>query len=220
MTHEQVKNAILEEKLVVLYRNVPVEKMAEASRALVRGGVRLLEITFNQKSADPDAEYKQALQTVRQAVGEDLILGAGTVMTEKQVETVAEAGGLFILAPNTNEKVIRRARELGLVMIPGAMTPTEVAAAWEYGADIVKLFPADDLGYHYIWNLSGPLGHIPLICTGGVNPDTIPEFLGHGASGVGTGVSILKRELLAADDYEGIEKLARAHVEAIRRCGK
>jgi Entner-Doudoroff aldolase len=172
----------------------------------IKKGILIAGIIRNRKTVIP--------------VGDDMILGAGTVMTEKQVETVAEAGGLFILAPNTNEKVIRRARELGLVMIPGAMTPTEVAAAWEYGADIVKLFPADDLGYHYIWNLSGPLGHIPLICTGGVNPDTIPEFLGHGASGVGTGVSILKRELLAADDYEGIEQLARAHVDAIRNFKK
>lgn len=116
-----------------------------------------------------------------------------------------------------DEDVIRKARALDLVVIPGAMTPTEIAYAWKLGADIVKLFPADDLGYHYIWNIRGPLKHIPLLCTGGVNPETIPEFLKHGASGVGTGVSVMKKELLAANDFDGIEKLARAHVDAVKK---
>ena len=216
MTHEDVKALILKEKLVVLYRGVPVEKMAEAAKALVRGGVKLLEITFNQTAADPAGDYKKAIDTVRKAVGDQLLLGAGTVLTVDQVQAVYEAGGQFILSPNTSEKVIRKTRELGMVSVPGAMTPSEIVNAWDWGADMVKLFPADDLGYHYIWNIRGPLPHIPLLCTGGVNPETIPQFLSHGAGGVGTGISILKKELLAADDFDGIEKLARAHVQAVQ----
>lgn len=111
--------------------------------------------------------------------------------------------------------MIRLTRQLGMVSVPGAMTPSEIVAAWNAGADIVKLFPADDLGYHYIWNLRGPLPHIPLLASGGVNPRTIPQFLAQGVSAVGTGVSIVDRKLLAAGDYDGIEALARAHVDAI-----
>lgn len=218
MTHEEVKNLILSEKLVVLLRRVPQEKLGKVSEALVRGGVKLLEITFDQQADDPGALFTRSLEIVREAVGSRLCLGAGTVLTPEQAETAAAVGAKFVLSPNTDPRVIARTRELGMVSVPGAMTPSEVAAAWNYGADIVKLFPADDLGCHYIWNLRGPLPHIPLLATGGVNPRTIPEFLKHGVSAVGTGVSIIDRALLEAGDYNGIEELARAHVNAVAEC--
>ena len=215
MKHEDVKNQILTRKLVVLFRRVPLEQMAEVSRALVRGGVKLLEVTFDQAAEDPAALYTRSLEIVREAVGDQLCLGAGTVLTTDQVRAARAAGAEFILAPNTDPKVIALTRELDMVSIPGAMTPSEIVAAWNAGADIVKLFPADDLGYHYIWNIRGPLPHIPLIATGGVNPRTIPEFLKHGVNAVGTGVSIIDRDLLKAGDYAGIEALAREHVKAV-----
>ncbi|MGN1000194.1 MAG: bifunctional 4-hydroxy-2-oxoglutarate aldolase/2-dehydro-3-deoxy-phosphogluconate aldolase [Faecousia sp.] len=215
MRHEEVKNRILTEKLVVLFRRVPLEQMAEVSKALVRGGVKLLEVTFDQQAEDPAALYTRSLEIVREAVGDELCLGAGTVLTPEQVRAAKAAGAEFILAPNTDPQVISLTRELGMVSVPGAMTPSEIVAAWNCGADIVKLFPADDLGYHYIWNIRGPLPHIPLLATGGVNPRTIPEFLKHGVNAVGTGVSIIDRELLKAGDYAGIEELARAHVNAV-----
>lgn len=214
--HDEVKNLIFQEKLIVIFRRVPADKVGKLAQALVRGGIKLLEVTFDQQAEDPAADYKNALSEIRASVGDQLTLGAGTVLTPAQVIAAYEAGAEYIISPNTNKKVVELSRELGLVSIPGAMTPTEIAAAWEYGADIVKLFPADDLGYHYIWNIKGPLPHIPLLATGGINPQTIPEFLKQGVSGVGTGVSIVDRTMLANDDYDGIEKLARAHVEAIQ----
>lgn len=216
MTREEVKQLIFEEKLIVLFRRVPVEKMADLAKALVRGGVKLLEVTFDQEAEDPATLYAQSLETIREAVGDALCLGAGTVLTETQVRAAKAAGATFVLAPNTSRKVIELTRQLDMVSIPGAMTPTEIVDAWEYGADIVKLFPADDLGYHYIWNIRGPLPHIPIITTGGVNPQTIPEFLGYGASAVGTGVSIVDRNMLSVGDFTGIEELARQHVQAVR----
>ena len=215
MIQEQVKDFILQEKLVVLFRRVPVEKMGELAKALVRGGVKILEVTFDQEAENPSALYAQSLRAIRDAVGDALCLGAGTVLTVEQVYAAKEAGAQFILSPSTDHKVIQKTKELGMVSIPGAMTPSEIVAAWNAGADIVKLFPADDLGYHYIWNIRGPLPHIPLIATGGVNPQTIPEFLKRGINAVGTGVSIINRDMLQAGDYAGIEALARAHVQAI-----
>ena len=102
-----------------------------------------------------------------------------------------------------------------MASIPGAMTPSEIKRAYALGADIVKLFPADDLGYHYIQNLNGPLPHIPIMATGGVNPETIPEFLSRGMVAVGTGITIFRPDLVATEDYEGIKALAAAHIAAI-----
>ncbi len=220
MNQEQVKNLILEEQLVVLFRRVPLEKMGELAKTLVRGGVKILEVTFDQQAADPLALFSESLRVIRDAVGDALCLGAGTVLTEKQVRAAKEAGSRFIISPCTKEKIITLTKELDMVSIPGAMTPTEIVDAWDYGADIVKLFPADDLGYHYIWNIRGPLPHIPLMATGGVNPQTIPEFLSRGVNAVGTGVSIVDREMLENGNYEGIEALARQHVEAVASCRK
>ena len=215
MNHEEVKSLLLDKKLVVIVRRIPVEQIGRVSEALVRGGVKLLEVTFDQQSQDPAADYARSIEQVRHAVGDALCLGAGTVLSCGQVRTAREAGAEFILSPNTDIDVIRLTRQLGMVSVPGAMTPSEIVTAWNAGADIVKLFPADDLGYHYIWNIRGPLPHIPLLATGGVNPETIPQFLAQGVSAVGTGVSIVDRQLLAAGDYDGIEALARAHVDAI-----
>lgn len=215
MNPNQVKAGILSEKLVVLFRRVPLDQMGELAKALVRGGVKYLEVTFDQEAENPAQLYDQSIRTIREAVGDALCLGAGTVLNTEQVRAAREAGAEFVLSPSTDREVIAATKELGMVSIPGAMTPSEIVYAWNCGADIVKLFPADDLGYHYIWNIRGPLPHIPLIATGGVNPETIPEFLKHGINAVGTGVSIVNREMLNQGNYAGIEALARAHVQAI-----
>lgn len=215
MNHEEVKQLLLDKKLVVIFRKVPFDQIGQVAEALVRGGVRLLEVTFDQQSQDPAADYARSIERIRCAVGDALCLGAGTVLSCSHARAAREAGAEFILSPNADANVIRLTRQLGMVSAPGAMTPSEIVAAWNAGADIVKLFPADDLGYHYIWNLRGPLPHIPLLASGGVNPQTIPQFLAQGVSAVGTGVSIVDRKLLAAGDYSGIEALARAHVDAI-----
>lgn len=217
MEQQQVKEFILREKLVVLFRRVPVEKMAALAKTLVQGGVKLLEVTFDQEAPDPAALFQQSVRTVREAVGDALCIGAGTVLTTEQVRAAKEAGAQYIISPSSDEKIIALTKELGMVSIPGAMTPTEIVGAWNAGADIVKLFPADDLGYHYIWNIRGPLPHIPLMATGGINPDTIPEFLSRGINAVGTGVSIINREMLDKGDYAGIEALARQHVQAVEK---
>ena len=216
MTTQEVKQLFLDEKLVAICRTLPTEKLGNVAKALVKGGVKILEITIDQMAQDPAAVLKEAMQTVRDAVGDQLCLGCGTVLNCEQLQMAYDAGAVFYLSPNFKADVVKKAKEMGLVAIPGALTPTEIVDAWEAGADIVKLFPADDMGYHYIWNLKGPLPHIPLLASGGVNPDTIPTYLEYGVAAVGTGVSIINRDMLAADDYEGIAQLARKHVDAVK----
>ena len=220
MNAKEVKELFLTEKLVVIARTIPTEKLGDVAKALVAGGVKILEVTFDQLAEDPAKEYKKSLDAVRAAVGDQLCLGAGTVLNCQQLMDAYNAGAKFYLSPNMKTDVIKLAKELGMVAIPGAMTPTEIVDAYDAGADIIKLFPADDLGYHYIWNLRGPLPHIPLLASGGVNPDTIPKFLDQGVSAVGTGMSVIDRNLVNANDFEGIENLARIHVEIIRNYQK
>lgn len=216
MTQQEVKELFLKEKLVAICRTLPTEKLGNVAKALVKGGVKILEITIDQMAEDPAAVIKEAMQTVRDAVGDQLCLGCGTVLNCEQLQMAVDAGAVFYLSPNFKADVVKKAKELGLVAIPGALTPSEIVEAWEAGADIVKLFPADDMGYHYIWNLKGPLPHIPLLASGGVNPETIPVYLQYGVAAVGTGVSIINRDMLAADDYEGIAQLAKKHVDAVK----
>lgn len=219
MTAQEVKDLFLKEKLVAICRTLPTEKLGNVAKALVKGGVKILEITIDQMAEDPAAVIKEAMQTVRDAVGDQLCLGCGTVLNCEQLQMAVDAGAVFYLSPNFKADVVKKAKEMGLVAIPGALTPSEIVNAWEAGADIVKLFPADDMGYHYIWNLKGPLPHIPLLASGGVNPETIPTYLEYGVAAVGTGVSIINRDMLAADDYEGIAQLAKKHVDAIKNFG-
>lgn len=216
MTAQEVKALFLKEKLVAICRTLPTEKLGSVAKALVSGGVKILEITIDQTAEDPASVIKDAMDTVRNAVGDQLCLGCGTILNCEQLQMAVDAGAKFYLSPNFKEDVVKKAKEMGIVAIPGALTPTEIVNAWEAGADIVKLFPADDMGYHYIWNLKGPLPHIPLLASGGVNPDTIPTYLEYGVAAVGTGVSIINRDMLAEDDYEGIANLARKHVDAIK----
>lgn len=217
MATERIKQLLGEKRLVVLFRNVPMEQMAEVSKALVRGGIKILEITFDQTKDDPSIAFKKSYDIIKDAVGDALCLGAGTVLNVEQVQAAYEAGAEFIVSPNTNKAVIELTKKLGMLSVPGALTPTEITYAWDCGADMVKLFPADDMGFHYIWNIRGPLPHIPMMATGGVNQETIPKFLECGINCVGTGISIVDRKMLADGDYEGIERLACEHVAAVEK---
>lgn len=219
MTATEVKELFFKEKFLVLSRTMPTEKLGNVAKALVRGGVKLMEITIDQLAEDPAQVIKEAMQAVRDAVGDAIVLGCGTVLNCQQLQWAYDAGAKFYLSPGFKPDVVKMAKELGMVAIPGAMTPSEIIDAWDAGADIVKLFPADDLGYHYIWNIRGPLPHIPLLASGGVNPDTIPKFLEKGVVAVGTGMSVISRDLVINDDYDAIEALARKHVEVIASCG-
>ena len=211
-----VMDLIRKEKLVIIARGIPAEKLVPAAQAMHEAGIALLESTFDHSLPDPISDNAQKLKALIDAMGGKMTVGAGTVLTVREVQAAFDAGCGYVISPSTNPEVIAETKRLGMLSIPGAMTPTEVARAWDLGADMVKLFPADDLGVHYIKNIRAPLPHIPLMATGGVDPATIPEFLQAGINALGTGITVLRRELVEAEDYAGIAALARAHVEAVR----
>ena len=204
-------------RFMVLARGVPRDVLVKGVAAIAEAGVTLFESTFDHRRDDCVAENAEKIAALVAALGGRMAIGAGTVLSVEEVRAAREAGASFIVSPDSDPAVIAETKRLGMASIPGAMTPTEIKRAWSLGADVVKLFPADDLGYHYIQNLKGPLPHIPLMATGGVNPQTIPEFLSRGITAVGTGITVFRPDLVAAEDYEGIKELARKHVEAVRR---
>ena len=219
MTHEQVLARIQEEKLVAILRGVPMDRIDGVVGALVRGGVKVLEFTFDH--AEPDC-VKANAEKIRRTVekfGDQVLVGCGTTLTVEEVEAAYNAGACLMISPNVDEAVIRRAKELNMVAMPGALTPTEIVAAYNMGADIVKLFPAGELGLGYIKAVRGPLKHIPMSAVGGVKPENVGEYLDAGVCGFGVGGPLVLAKAVKSGDDAAIEERAKAFTDAIKAWG-
>ena len=210
-----MNNYIKEHGLIVIFRGVELSKIPAVAKALYDGGARIVEVAFNPSDCDTVKKTTDIIKKIYETMGDKLMVGAGTVISKEYVDAAYNAGAKFIFSPNTDTEIIRYTKELGLVSIPGAFTPSEVMTAYNAGADIIKMFPItkDDIGY--LVNITRPLSHIPFICVGGTNPDTIEAFIKAGAKGVGTGISILKPELIEKEDYAEITSLTKQHLEKI-----
>ena len=214
---ETVSRAVEKYKLVAILRGVPEEKLVKVAQALYDGGVRLLEITYSPDGSVSDEETARCIGLlVKEFVGR-MYIGAGTVLTREQVRLTKEAGGLFIISPNVDEAVIRETCALGLVSMPGALTPTEICNAHSFGADFVKLFPAGDMGVGYVKSVKAPLSHIKMLAVGGINEKTIASYLRTGVCGFGIGSNIVSKKMVDENDYQGITALAREFVAAIEK---
>ena len=143
-------------------------------------------------------------------------VGAGTVTSVELVELAAKAGAKYIISPDTNVDVIRRTRELGLVSLPGALTPSEITTAYNNGADFVKLFPIADMGASYVKAVRAPLGHIDMLAVGGVNDKNLKSFLDAGVCGAGIGGNLVNKAWIAAGEYEKITEIARTYVSIVK----
>lgn len=207
---------LLDNKLVVIARKMPHEKIENCVNAVIEGGVRFIESTFDQSDKDCIKKNQFCISKMVEVSNGRAFIGAGTVLNVDQVRAAYEAGAKYIISPNTNKKVIEETLKLGMISIPGAMTPTEIEKAYSYGAHIVKIFPTDDTSANYIKNILYPLSHIPLMTAGGVNPQTIPLFYEAGAVAFGTGITILRPDLVQNNDFDGIVKLAKEHVDVIK----
>lgn len=201
---------ILKNKVVAIVRCVYGDDLLHLAGAFVKGGVRLIECTFDQKDPCCVEKTSEAIGMLRNNLGDEMMYGAGTVLTVDQVEAAYNAGAKFIISPNVNSGVIKRTKELGMVSIPGAMTPTEILTAHELGADIVKLFPATTLGFQYIKDILAPITHVKLMATGGVTEDNFGEYLKLGFVGAGISGRLSDKKLIAAHDWNSIAVRAEA----------
>ena len=204
-----------EKKLISIVRGVPTEKITKIADAIYRGGFHFMEITFDQSGKTPHAVTAEQIRIVREAFDGRLHVGAGTVMTEAQRKLAAAAGAEDIISPNVNVEIIRATKAAGLLSIPGAFTPSEIVTAYEAGADFVKLFPADCVDLHYIKAIRAPINHIPLLAVGGVTPENLGAYLKAGMAGAGIGSALVKKEDVAADNFDAIAARAARYVAVV-----
>ena len=215
MTREEVLARIKKEKLVAILRGVPMDRIDGVVGALVRGGVRVLEFTFDHDEPDCVAANAAKIRRTVEKFGDQVLVGCGTALTVEEVEAAHDAGACLVISPNVDMAVIRRANQLDMVSMPGALTPTEIVAAYEMGADIVKLFPAGELGLGYIKAVRGPLKHIPMSAVGGVKPENVKDFLDAGVCGFGVGGQLVLSKAVKSGDDAAIEARAKEFTDAI-----
>ena len=175
-----------------------------------------MEITFNQKNPDSFKDTAAAIEGVSKKYEGKMYIGAGTVTTPELVEIAAKAGAKYIISPDTNVDVIKKTLELGLVSMPGALTPTDVLLAHRSGADFVKLFPVGILGTAYVKAICAPISHVKMLAVGGVNEDNAADFMKAGVVGVGVGGNLAKKDWIEAGEFYKITETARKLVENIK----
>jgi len=207
---------IEKEKIIVIVRGVAREKLIPMAKAMYRGGIRLIECTYDASGKISDEEIASNIEMLAERFDGKMTVGAGTVLTKKQVELTKEAGGKFIISPDTNPDIIAYTKELGLVSIPGALTPTEASSAHRAGADFIKVFPVNYMGAKYIKDLKAPLSHIRFLAVGGINVDNMREYLDAGACGVGVGSGIVNKKMIEEGDFDAVERFAREYTEKIK----
>ena len=205
---------ILQSRMIAVIRDISPQRIIPAAHALAEGGVVCLEVTFDSRSEEKSADTLRSITMLKEEFGDGIALGAGTVLSALHVREAAEAGAVYIISPGADQSVIRETKNLGLVSIPGALTPTEILNAWDWGADVIKLFPASVMGPDYIRAIKSPIRHIPLFAVGGVTPDNVKSFLDAGCDGVSAGGNLVDTKRIDAGDYAAIQGLARAYADA------
>ena len=214
-------NKFIEEHgLITIIRNIELVQIPNVVNALYDGGARVVEVAFNPSDPNTIEKTTAIIRRINEVMGDKLMVGAGTVISEEFLNAAFDAKEKFIFSPNTDIEIIKKTKEWGMISIPGALTPSEIMKAYNAGADLIKLFPITKNEIDYVINVTRPLSHIPFICVGGTNIDTIELFIKAGAKGVGTGISILKPELIDTNNYSEIAKLTKQHLEKIAEARK
>lgn len=215
MNNEMICN-LEKEKIIVIVRGVEKEKLLPLAEAMYSGGIRFLEITYSADGRISDEETAKNIKLLAENFENRMYIGAGTVLTEKQVELTKASGGRFIISPDVYPEVIKKTKELGMVSMPGAFSASEVMTAKRCGADFVKLFPVTNLGADYVKALRAPFPDIRLLAVGGICEENIKDYLNAGVYGFGIGSNIVSKELLEKEDYEAITLLAKKYVAAVK----
>ena len=202
---------VLDSGIVAIVRSPDSHQLVEVCRALADGGVTVVEITMTV----PDA--LDVVRAVRRALGDRLLLGAGTILDPETARAALLAGAEFLVAPTLNLDVIRLCQRYDKLVMPGAFTPTEILTAWEAGADIVKVFPADVVGPAFFKAVRAPLPQVKLMPTGGVDLTTAADFLKAGACCLGVGGQLVEPKAVAERNFDRIRELARQYVAVVKQ---
>ena len=199
-TAQRIAEGITEQKVFAIVRGVSVDDIEGVVKALLAGGIRLLEVTFEHNG--PMDNTLACVTKITEQYGDRLICGVGTALTVEQIHAAKKAGAKFVVSPNIDAEIIKLTKKLGMVSIPGALTPTEAVIADQAGADYVKLFPGGLFGIPYFKAVGEVLKSIKLIAVGGVNAANAKEFLDAGAVGVGIGGYLVSAKDLKTENLE------------------
>ncbi len=203
MTKLEQMHRIEECGIVGIIRANNSNELIEAAEAIQTGGINVIEITMTI----PDA--LRVITEVSTRFGNTVLIGVGSVLDSETARTAMLAGAEFVVSPVTKPEVIEICNRYGKVVIPGAFTPTEILTAWELGADYVKVFPSTVMGPSYIKDIKAPLPQIPLIPTGGINPENAAEYMSAGAAALGVGSFLVSRSLIEARDFNELTVRAK-----------
>jgi len=211
MEKQQVADLIRAEMFIPVVRVATTQEALAVADALKSGGAKLIEVTFTVRGA------LEVIRELKQRYWNEIVLGAGTVLNVESAHDALLAGAEFLVSPAFDVDVVRFARESNRLVIPGAMTPTEILNAWRAGADMVKVFPAGRLGGpDYIKSIRGPLPDIPLVPTGGVDLHTAASYIKAGAAALGIGGELVDKKAVAEKRFDMIIESTKAFIQAIR----
>jgi len=211
ITKDEVRRRITEIGIVPVVRASSPLEARIAIEAVCLGGIRVVEITMTVPGA------VDIIREVLKSHGPDLLVGAGTVLDAESARRCLDAGAQFLVSPGFDLKTVELANKEGVLVMPGSLTPTEIVAAWNAGADFVKVFPCGNVGGpKYIKALKGPLPQIPLIPTGGVTLENAAEFILAGSEALGIGGELVNTAALRAGRPELVTELARKFVEIVK----
>src|SRR5580698_5276021 len=211
MDKEQVAKRIIEIGIVPVVRATSAEKAMLAAEAVCRGGIPIVEVTMTVPRAI------EAISYLAKKLGDDVLIGAGTVLDAETAERCVSAGAEFIVSPGFDLETVKFANRRDKLIMAGALTPTEVIAAWKAGSDFVKIFPCGTVGgAKYIKALKAPLPQIPMVPTGGVNLHTAADFILAGAVALGIGGELVSASALESGDTASIVEAAQEFVAIVR----
>ncbi len=206
---------IINEKIIVIFRRIYGDQLLKTVKSLYEGGIRCVEVTFDQ--SDPEC-IKKTGDSIKLLSFHfpDMTIGAGTVITVEQLHSANDAKAKYIISPNTDEEIIKKTKELGLVSIPGATTPSEILRAHKHGADIVKIFPSNSLGLSYVKDLIGPINHVKFVVAAGITLNNIIDYLDIGCVGFGISGPLTDKELINKEDFSELRQRASKFVNLVK----
>ncbi|SEA80092.1 2-dehydro-3-deoxyphosphogluconate aldolase / (4S)-4-hydroxy-2-oxoglutarate aldolase [Thalassobacillus cyri] len=209
MSNEAILERLVSSGIVAVVRKVDPNKVHHVVQAFVDGGVSSIEITMESEGA------VQVIRELKERHGDNVLVGAGTLLNKDQAKEAIDAGSDFVFAPTLDKETIEYTTSQGVIMIPGVFTPTEIYQAYQWGANMVKIFPATVVGPQFFKDVNGPLGHIPKMPTGGINLENLGDFLRAGAVAAGVGGSLVNKAMIDQEDWQGLKELAKKYVDKV-----
>ncbi|WP_346903769.1 bifunctional 4-hydroxy-2-oxoglutarate aldolase/2-dehydro-3-deoxy-phosphogluconate aldolase [Faecalicatena contorta] len=214
---KDIVKSIADEKIIAIIRDVCPKQIEWVVESLLEGNIKCMELAFSGGDNYDENKILKLIEAIRKKYNDEVLVGAGTVMTVEQVGRAYDAGAQYMISPNVNLEVISQTKKKGCVSIPGAYSPTEIIKAYVHGADFVKVFPAGNLGASYIKSLSVSLGKIPFIAVGGVNLENAVEFIDSGVTAVGIGGNLVDNLLIQQNKYQELAEKAKRYYTEVHK---